>query len=139
MEFVTYLSFDGDCEAAFKFYERIFGGRILMLARYGEAPSGEKMPAVQLGRIMHARLKVGNSLLMGGDCMGTGYVKPQGICAHIKVDTAADAERIFAGLSEDGTVMMPMAQTFWALRFGMVTDRFGVPWMVNCEASQLEG
>lgn len=133
MELVTYLGFNGTCETAFKVYERVLGGEILMMARYADNPCASGAPPVNGERIMHARLRAGRYLLMGGDTMGDSYAKPQGFCAHIMVDTPEEAERIFADLSEGGSVTMPMAETFWALRFGMLTDRFGVPWMVNCE------
>lgn len=133
MKLVTYLAFDGQCEAAFKHYEKVLGGKILMLMRGADAPPGIPVPPEARDRIMHARLAVGDELLMGGDAPPGRGCHPQGFSAHIKVDTPADAERIFRELGAGGSVMMPIAESFWARRFGMLTDRFGIPWMVNCE------
>ncbi len=133
MDLVTYLGFDGNCEAAFGHYEKVLGGRILMMLRMADAPAGEPVKPGFENRIMHARLAVGDRLLMGGDTPMDHFSKPQGFCAHIMVDGPAEAERIFRELGEGGTVTMPIAETFWARRFGMLIDRFGTPWMVNCE------
>ena len=133
MELVTYLSFDGDCEAAFKFYERVLGGRILMMVRYSEAPVCNAPSSANAQKVMHARLQVGRHLLMGGDTLQAGFSKPEGICVHIKVETPVEADRIYQDLCDGGTVIMPIDETFWAQRFGIVTDRFGTPWMINCE------
>ena len=134
-DFVTYLSFDGKCEEAFKLYEEVFGGKILVMMRHSDAPSGSGVPQNPevANRIMHARLEAGGRLLMGGDAPMRGPSKPQGFCVSVAVDNPAEAERILKELSESGTVTMPIGETFWAQRFGMVTDRFGTPWMVNCE------
>ena len=134
-DFVTYLSFDGRCEEAFKRYEKVFKGRILMMMRHSDAPPGSGVPqnAETAARVMHARLEVGGRLLMGGDAPAHGASKPQGFCVSVGVDDPAEAERIFAELSEGGAIVMPIGETFWARRFGMVTDVFGTPWMVNCE------
>lgn len=134
-DFVTYLGFDGNCEEAFKRYEQVFRGKILMMMRHSDAPPGSGVPQNPevANRIMHARLEAGGRLLMGGDAPAHGASKPQGFCVSIAVDSPAEAERIFKELAEGGTVNMPIGETFWAQRFGMVTDRFGTPWMVNCE------
>jgi PhnB protein len=134
-DLVTYLSFDGQCEAAFKYYEKVLSGKILMMMRYSDAPADAGMTQTPetANRIMHARLKVGDRLLMGGDAPPRFASKPQGFCVSIQVDDPADAERIFRELGEGGAVQMPIGETFWALRFGMVIDQFGTPWMVNCE------
>ncbi|HUB65055.1 MAG TPA: VOC family protein [Methylocella sp.] len=135
-DLVTYLSFDGQCEAAFKYYEKVLGGKILMMVRHADAPAGAGVPQTPeaANRIMHARLKVGDRLLMGGDAPPHAS-KPQGFCVNIMVDDPAEAERIFGELGESGVVRMPIAETFWARRFGMLIDKFGIPWMVNCEKS----
>jgi PhnB protein len=134
-DLVTYLSFDGQCEAAFKYYERILGGKILMMLHHADAPADAGVPQTPetANRIMHARLQVGDRLLMGGDAPPQFASKPQGFCVSIQVDTPAEAERIFGGLGEGGAVQMPIGETFWAHRFGMLIDKFGTPWMVNCE------
>lgn len=134
-DLATYLSFDGQCEAAFNHYEKILGGKILMMMRYADAPANAGVPAnpETATRIMHARLQVGNRLLMGGDAPPQFASKPQGFCVSIQVDDPADAERVFRGLSEGGVVQMAIGETFWAHRFGMLIDKFSIPWMVNCE------
>lgn len=133
MDLVPYLSFDGRCEEAFRLYEKVLGGTILAMFRYSDAPSDVPRPEGAEHYVMHARLRVGDRLLMGGDAPVQHAAKPQGFCVSIIVSTPGDAERVFADLSEGGSVTMPMAETFWAHRFGMFTDRFGIPWMVNCE------
>jgi PhnB protein len=134
-DLVTYLSFDGQCEAAFKHYEKILGGKIQMMMRYADAPAEAGVPQnpETATRIMHARLQVGDRLLMGGDAPPQFVTKPQGFCVSVQVDDPAEAERIFLGLGDGGVVQMPIAETFWARRFGMLIDKFGTPWMVNCE------
>lgn len=134
-DFVTYLSFDGQCEAAFRQYQKVLGGTILMMMRHADAPADSGVPQTPetANRIMHARLKVGDRLLMGGDAPPQFASKPQGFCVSIQTDDPADAERIFRDLSEGGAVQMPIQETFWARRFGMLIDKFGTPWMVNCE------
>ena len=134
-DLATYLSFDGQCETAFKHYEKVLRGKILMMMRHADAPAGSGVPQnpETANRIMHARLKVGDCLLMGGDAPPQFASKPQGFCANIMVDDPAEAERMFRDLGEGGRVQMPIVETFWARRFGMLIDKFGIPWMVNCE------
>jgi PhnB protein len=86
-------------------------------------------------KILHARMQVGDALLMGGDELPEDYDAPKGFNVTLGFDNPADAERVFGALAENGTVRMPLQETFWAVRFGMVTDRFGIPWMINCEKS----
>jgi PhnB protein len=133
MDFVTYLSFDGQCEAAFKHYEKVFGGKILMMVKNADAPPGTPITHGTENRIMHARLEAGGRLLMGGDAPPQYVSKPQGFCVSVQVDSPAEAERIFGELAKGGNINMPIAETFWAQRFGMLIDKFGIPWMVNCE------
>lgn len=134
-DLVTYLSFDGQCEAAFKHYEKILGGKILMMLRYADAPADAGVPqtAETVARIMHARLQVGDRLLMDGAAPPQFATKPQGFCVSLQVDEPGEAERIFRALGEGGMVQMPISETFFARRFGMLIDKFGTPWMVNCE------
>jgi PhnB protein len=128
-----YLHFRGNCEAAFKFYEQALGGKISMMMRFGETPMAEQTPAEMRNQIVHVRMTVGDSVVMGSDAPPDRYSAPQGFAVSISVDKPADAERIFHALAEKGTVGMPIQETFWAERFGMLVDRFGIPWMVNCE------
>lgn len=134
MKINAYLIFDGNCEAAFKRYAEILGGSLPMFMRFGEAPDGGQIPAEFHQRIMHVRLEVGDQVLMGSDnCPPMPYEGTKGVSISLSVDSKAEAQRIFDALSDAGQVRMPLQQTFWAVRFGMCVDRFGVPWMVNCE------
>jgi PhnB protein len=132
MQLNTYLNFNGECEAAFKFYERCFGGKIQMMMTHGESPMAQQTPPEWHTKIMHATLAVGGGVLMGSDAPPQSYEKPQGFFAQIDIGNPAGAERLFQALSENGTVQMPLQQTFWAARFGMLVDQFGIPWMINC-------
>jgi PhnB protein len=133
MQINAYLQFNGQCEAAFKFYAQCLGGKVLLLMTYGEAPMAEKIPPDWRGKIMHARLDVQGQVVMGSDVAPDRFEAPKGCSMSIGVDDPAEAERVFAALAEKGTVGMPLQPTFWAERFGVVVDRFGIPWMVNCE------
>ena len=133
MELNPYLGFDGRCEAAFKFYEKALGGKIVAMMTYGETPMKDQSPADFHSKIAHARLTVGDKVLMGSDATPDHYQPTKGMTVMLGVDEPAEAERVFKALSENGTVQMPIAETFWARRFGMLVDQFGIPWMVNCE------
>jgi PhnB protein len=132
MQLNAYLSFNGQCEEAFNFYTQCFGGSITGIFRYGETPMAEHIPAEMTNAVMHVRMSVGQAVLMGADAPDQ-YETPKGIAVSIHVDSAEEAERIYASLSENGSIQMPIQETFWALRFAMFTDRFGIPWMINCE------
>ena len=135
MHLNAYLTFNGQCEAAFKFYEQCLGGKIVAMFTHAGTPAASQVPPEWQGKIMHACLKVGNDMLMGSDAPPDRFKPSQGFTVNIAVEQTAEAERIFHALSENGTVGMPIQKTFWAERWGMVTDRFGIPWMVNCEGS----
>src|SRR5262245_44140999 len=134
LQWNPYLTFNGQCEAAFKFYERCLAGKIVALIPFGDTPHSQHVPPDARGRIMHARLVVGSQVLMGSDeAAGQPYEGVKGCSVAVQVDTPQEAERVFNALAENGTIAMPLQQTFWAARFGMFTDQFGVPWMINCE------
>ena len=133
MQINPHLSFDGRCEEAFVVYERILGGKITMMLPYGKMPGGYQGPPELANRIMHARLVVKGIPIMGADAPPDRYKPAAGFMVNIGVGEPAEAERVFAGLADGGTVVMPMQGTFWAHRFGMLIDKFGIPWMVNCE------
>ena len=135
MELNPYLTFDGQCEAAFQFYERCLGGKIVTMMNHEDSPIADQVPADWGKRIMHARLTVGDSVLMGSDSPPEHYVEPKGFSVALQLKQPAEAERVFQALAEGGTVLMPIQQTFWATRFGMLVDRFAIPWMINCEQS----
>jgi PhnB protein len=135
MQMNPYLNFNGNCEVAFTFYAQCLGGKIVMMLTHGEAPSAEHVPSAWHKKIMHARLAVGDRVLMGSDSPPGYFQAPTGFYVQLGIDDPAEAERIFQTLSENGTVTMPFEQTFWAYRFGMLVDQFGIPWMVNCETA----
>jgi PhnB protein len=133
MDLNFYLNFNGDCQEAFKFYEKALGGKIEMVFPYEGSPMAEQVPAEWRSKVMHARMTIGNYTLMGSDAAPSCYSKPTGYAINIAVKTAVEAEKFFAALSDGAQIGMPIAETFWAIRFGMLTDKFGVPWMVNAE------
>ena len=133
MQLNPYLFFDGKCESAFKFYEQCLGGKIEMMMTHGDSPMAQQVPSDWRNKIIHARLTVGNNVLMGADAPPEHYEQMKGFSVSLIVDDPAEAERIFNALVANGTVRMPLQKTFWAVRFGMLIDQFGVPWMVNCE------
>lgn len=125
-----YLSFNGDCEAAFKFYAGCLRGNIEFMSPYEGTPAADQAPPEWKKKIMHAALRIGDYVLMGVDT--PRYEKPRGFSVTLNPTNVAEAERIFAALAEGGTIYMPLQQTFWARRFGMLVDRFSIPWMINC-------
>jgi PhnB protein len=133
MELNPYLHFNGNCQEAFTFYEKVLGAKKLMMMTYGEAPQQPGQSPAMAKKIIHARIQLGNSLLMGSDAPPERFHKPQGFTVNVGCDKPEEADRIFKGLSDGGSIVMPIAKTFWAERFGMVIDKFGIPWMVNCE------
>jgi PhnB protein len=133
MQMNPYLMFDGQCEEAFKFYEKLLGGKIVAMMPHEGTPAENSVPAEWRGKIIHARMVIGDQVLMGSDAPPAHRQKPQGFSINIGVTDPAEAERIFRALEENGKVTMPLGETFWAVRFGMLVDRFGIPWMVNCE------
>ena len=135
MEVTPYLNFSGQCEEAFKFYERCFGGRITALVTFDSMGDVSHLPPDWGKKIMHAHMTVGGTVLMGSDAPTGQFEKPQGFSMSVHVEKPSEAERVFGALSENGTVRMPLQQTAWAARFGMLTDQFGVPWMLNCPAA----
>lgn len=132
MKLNPHLNFNGQCAAAFKFYEQNLGAKILFSLTYKESPMAGQFPPECGDQIMHATIEIGDVIVMGSDSPPGYYVQPNGFCVSLSVDDAAEAERLFAALAENGTVNMPLQQTFWALKFGMLIDQFGIPWMVNC-------
>jgi PhnB protein len=132
MQLNPHLNFNGDCEAAFNFYEKCLDARITFMMPYEGSPVADHVPAAWRNKILHATLKVGDGLLTGADVSPEHYQKPQGFSVTLGIKDPADAERMFHALAENGTVQMPLQETFWALRFGMLVDRFGIPWMINC-------
>ena len=132
-ELNSYLHFKGQCEEAFKFYEKCLDGKIDSIFRYEGTPAAEQVPAEWSSKIVHARMTIGDQVLMGMDAPPERFDKPQGFNLNVSVKNTAEGKRIFDALSEGANVVMPFGPTFWAAGFGMLVDRFGIPWMINCE------
>lgn len=135
MQLNPYLLFNGQCEAAFKFYEKALGGKIEAMLPHEGTPAAEHVPPEWRKKVLHARLSVGDEVLMGSDAPPDRYEGMKGFSVTINIKDPKEAERIFHSLAENGTVRMPIEKTFWAERFGMLVDQFGTPWMINCEQS----
>jgi PhnB protein len=134
MQVNTYLAFSGDCKAAFEMYAKVLGGKIAFMMTQGESPMGDKVPPEMKDKIMHATLQLPDGgAILGADHPEGKEAKPHGFSVCITVKDAAEAERIFKGLSDGGTVQMEFQKTFWSPGFGMFIDKFEVPWMVNTE------
>jgi PhnB protein len=133
MKMNPYLNFKGNCEEAMRFYAKVLGGEILAMMTFEGTPAAEHVPAATRKNIMHACLKFGETRLMASDCPNDQFEPMKGMYVALHPETPDEAERIFRDLSEGATVQMPLAETFWAHRFGMMVDRFGTPWMINCE------
>ncbi len=133
MRLNPYLTFNGDCEAAFKLYERVTGGKITAMMPHEGTPVAAHMPPEWQKKIIHARLEIGEDSLMGSDAPPDRYNTPQGYSVTLRVDTPEQAEKVFKGLSDGATIKMPMDKTFFALKFGMLVDKFGTHWMILCE------
>jgi len=136
MQLNPYLNFNGNCAAAFKFYEKALGGKIQMMMTFAESPMAEQVPVAQRNKVIHVRMTFGDQVLMGSDAPPDRYEPMKGFSVSLQVETAVEAEKIFKTLSEKGSVSMPIQKTFWAERFGALVDEFGTPWMINCEGQQ---
>ena len=133
MHLNPYLLFNGNCAEAFKFYEETLGGKIESMFPYTGSPAAEHAPPEWGDKIMHATISFGDQKLMGSDAPPGRYEQPKGMSVSIGLNDRDKGERIFNALAAGGTTIMPFEKTFWAAGFGMCTDRFGIPWMVNCE------
>jgi PhnB protein len=133
MNVEPYLFFEGRCEEAIEFYRRALGAEVTALMRYKDSPEPPppgKVPPGSDNKVMHANFRVGNTTVMASDGLCSGKPSFQGFSLSINAASDAEAERLFAALADGGQVQMPLAKTFFSSRFGMVADRFGVPWMV---------
>jgi len=132
-----YLTFNGNCEEAFKFYKSVFGGEFPYIGRFKDMPAGEgpKLKPGEENRIMHVSLPISKeTILMGCDTGGewaSGYLQGNNFSISINADSKEEAEKLFKGLSTGGKVTMPLSKTFWSECFGMLTDKFGISWMVS--------
>jgi PhnB protein len=132
MRLATHVSFDGQCEEAFLEYQRVLGGSIGMMLRYGDSPMAAEVETQWHGRIVHASLQVGDFELAGADVMPADYQKPQGFAVILNVYTLEKAQQVYDALSIGGETQMPLQPTFWSSGYAQFTDRFGTPWEINC-------
>ena len=128
MKMNTYVNFAGRCADAFRFYERHLGGKIGMMMTHGQAPEPSRVNPAQKDAVLHARISIGGTELMGADIPSAEPMRSAYLSLGVESD--AEAERVFAALSEGGEVFMPMQETFFATRFGQLRDRFGINWMI---------
>ena len=132
MQVNPYLMYNGNCEAAFNFYEKTLGAKIELMLRNDQAPVEMPAPPERKHKIMHGRIMVNGQVLMASDAPPEHFHKPQGFSVSLTLSDPAEAERKFTALSEGGSVNMPFGKTFFSKGFGMCIDQFGIPWMVNC-------
>lgn len=126
------LTFNGECEAAFKLYERLLGAKAEFVITWGASPLADDAPREWQDKILFARLRARHMTLLGGDIPSASYRPPTGFTLCLSADDEAEAERLFATLAEGGTVQMALQPTFFATRYGEVVDRFGIPWEIRC-------
>jgi PhnB protein len=135
MQTNPYLTFDGNCREAMQTYAKILGGNVVAMITHKDMPEAD-CPAEWGDRIMHARIVFDGNVLMASDTIPGHDEKMQGFSVALQARSADEAERIFGSLSEGGNVRMPLQETSWAHKFGMLTDRFGTPWMINYEKAR---
>jgi PhnB protein len=131
MQMNVHLNFNGNCREAFSFYEKALGSKIVMTMTYGDAPGGSPVPADWSDKVMHTSMMLGSGLLMGCDAPAGRSTPLGGFQVSVESTDVDEVKRIYAALSEGGTVQMAIAPTFWSPMFGMCTDKFGVAWMVG--------
>ena len=130
MQLHTYLNFGGNCEQAFTFYEQHLGGKVTMLMRHGEQPGPGQVPPEWNGKVMHARMNLGGTELLGADIPPDRFQPIRSAYLSLTVDSIDEAERVYGVLTEGGQIYMKMDETFFATRFAMFRDRFGTSWML---------
>lgn len=130
MKLYTYLNYGGNCRQAFEFYEKHLGGRITFVTTHGEQPESNKVPPDWKKAVLHARIELGDTILLGADIPPERFQPIRSAYLSLMVDSVDEAERIYALLSDGGEIFMPMEETFFAHRFAMLRDRFGTSWML---------
>jgi PhnB protein len=133
MHLNPYLYFNGNCEEAFKFYEKALDGKIEAMMTHAGTPAESQTPPEWRNKILHARLSVNGTILMASDAPPGRFSPQQGFSVSISLKDPQKGEQVFNALAEGGKIGMPYQKTFWSPGFGMLTDKFGIPWMVNCE------
>ena len=130
MKLYTYLNYGGNCRQAFEFYAEHLGGKIMMISTHGEQPDASKVPAGWENAVLHARIEMGDTVLLGADIPPDRFMPMRSAYLTLVVDSNEEAERIYALLTEGGEIFMRMEETFYAHRFAMMRDRFGTSWML---------
>ena len=130
MKLYTYLNYGGNCAQAFRFYEAHLGAKIIMMMTHGQQPNAQDVPPDRKDTILHARISIGETELMGADVPPERFQPMRSAYLSLLVDSTEEAERIYALLSEGGEIFMKMEETFFAFRFAMLRDRFGTSWMI---------
>jgi|SRR5215813_1155451 len=133
MRLNPYLIFNGQCEAALRFYEKVLDAQLSFKMTYGESPAAQHVPAEAHNLIIHSTLTVGDQQVMAADAVPGTYAEPKGVYVALHLNGFAEGKRIFDALAEGGKVEMRFEKTFWAAGFGQCVDRYGIPWMINCE------
>jgi PhnB protein len=133
MKLHTYLNYGGNCAQAFRFYEQHLGGKITMMMTHGEQPNANDVPPDWKNAVLHAGIEIGGTELLGADVPPDRFQPMRSAYLSLTVDSVGEAESIYALLSDGGQVFMPMEETFFALRFAMLRDKFGTSWMILCE------
>ncbi len=133
MQVTPHLIFAGQCEAAFNFYKTCLGGKIVTMVTYGDSPMADQTSPEWRSKILHATMTVGASVLVGADVLAEQYQPPQGFFVLLTTDEPAEAERVLHALAEKGSVLMAAQKTFWSPYFGVLVDRFGIPWEISCD------
>jgi len=130
MQLHTYLNYGGNCEQAFRFYEQHLGGKITMMMKHGENPTPGPVPPEWNNAVLHARMQLGGTELLGADIPPDRFQPIQSAYLSLTVDSDKEAERVHDLLADGGQIFMPMQETFFASRFSMLRDRFGTSWMI---------
>lgn len=130
MQVQPYLFFDGRCDEALDFYKKALGAEVAMLMRWKDSPDKSMCTPANENKVMHSSVRIGDTTLMASDGRNTGNPNFQGFALSINAKDEAEADKLFAALSDGGKVTMPMAKTFFSARFGMLADKFGVGWMI---------
>jgi PhnB protein len=130
MRLHTYLNYGGNCEQAFRFYEQHLGGKITLLMRHGEQPAPSQLPAAWNGKVLHARIDLGGTQLLGADIPPDRFQPIRSAYLSLTLDTVEEAERVYSLLTDGGEIFMALQETFFAKRFAMCRDRFGTSWMI---------
>lgn len=135
MQLITYVTCAGNCEEALNFYKDVLEGKVLQISHMGDGQM--EVPEILKDKVMHARLQIGENVLYMSDTFDPSSIKQgNNISLSLQIEDISKLEKIFSKLSEGGTVKMPLEDTFWGARFGMLTDKFGIHWMLNCQLSE---